>query len=77
MKLKLDGYFLDPMLYHSIFLKKIRFTFESRTLIWVPLLLTITFNEKRVFFFFFFFFFLTYILYYGLFYNQGTFQKIT
>ena len=54
MKLKLDGYFLGPMLYHPIFLKKIRVTFESRTLIWVPLLLTITVNEKRVFFLVFF-----------------------
>ena len=43
MKLKLDGYFLGPMLHYLIFfLKKIRVALESRTLIWVPVLLTIT-----------------------------------
>ena len=54
MKLKLDDYFLGPisMLHDPIyfillfflifFLKKIRVALKSRTLIWVPPLLTIT-----------------------------------
>ena len=35
------------MLHHPIFLKKIRVALESRTLIWVPDLLTITVNIKN------------------------------
>ena len=42
MKLKVGGYFLGPMLHHPIFLKKVRVAFESPTLIWVPVLLTVT-----------------------------------
>ena len=43
MTLKLDGYFLGPMLHHPIFfLKKIRVTLESRTFISVPVLVTFT-----------------------------------
>ena len=43
MKLKLDGYFVGPMLHHPIFfLKRIRVALESRTLISVPVLVTFT-----------------------------------
>ena len=50
MKLKLGGYFLGPMLHHLFFLKKIRVTLESQTLIWVPLLQAMTLKYRKILF---------------------------
>ena len=49
MKLKLDGYFLGPMLHHPIFLKrKSHVARESRTLISVPVVVTFILKHKNI-----------------------------
>ena len=57
MKLKLDGYFLGPMLHQLFFFfffffKKILVALESRILIWVPLLQAMTLKTMDIMFFY-------------------------